>query len=177
MLKVIKMMLVLSVSFLFESFSMTQEFDNVIIGNAADKRSLFNGLQGITNGEDKVLSDKYIALYSDNAPEGGERKKILMTANPLERKKITGAAAYVVKSLFNKSKKDIYSVSTLDECIRMASLLLMDAPELANSNPMNNIEIILKAAQAMRDERAKFQADIKMLYASHISGMEVAPLE
>lgn len=153
MLKVTKIILMGYILFLSECYSMMPAFVHTITENATDKGTLFANLRAIPNGEEKELADEYIALYGDNELIGEARKYVLTSIVPSKKNKITGAAAYVVKVLFGQAKKEIYEIDTLDECIRVATLLLADVPQLASGRPMDNIGNMLQAARRMRQER------------------------
>lgn len=161
MLRIVKIELMCCALFLFECYSMESTFNRTVTENAIDKQQLFERLQTIPGEEDRSLANVYLTLYGDHALEGEERRKIFNSIVPFRRDKITATAAYVVKALFGQAKRELYEVNMLDECIRVAALLLSDVPQLASVRPMNNIEDILQAARRMRQARNDVVHSIK----------------
>ncbi len=82
MLKIIKIILVSCVLFLFKCYSLMPEFNRIITENAVDKCRLFEKLKTITTEENKILANEYIALYGDNTLTGEARKNNLAAIDP-----------------------------------------------------------------------------------------------
>ncbi len=166
MLKIIKIMSIWYMLLFFESYSMIPEFNSVVTENATNKQHLFERLKAISVEDSKNLAKEYIALYGDNELTGEDRKKTLATIDPLRKNMLAGAAAYVVKSLFSQAKMEIYEMDTLSECIRVANLLLKDAPQLVSNRSIDNIANILQAATYMLQERKAIKDNIGKLYTT-----------
>ena len=163
MLRIVKIELVCCAFFIFECHSMNQMFSRTITEHAINKQYLFDRLQAIHDGEDGSLASEYLTLYGDHVLEGEERRRTFSSIVPFERNKIIAAATYVVKALFGQAKKELYGVDMLNECVRVAELLLSDAPQLASDRPMNNIGDMLQAARHMLQARNNVADEIKRI--------------
>ena len=153
MLKIVKIKLMCCMLFVFKCYAMESTFNRIVTENAINKKCLFERLRTVPEGEDKSLANGYLALYGEQALNGEERKKTLNSIPPFKRDKITSTAAYVVKALFGQTKRELYEVDMLGECIRVAELLLLDVPQLTSSRPMDNIGDILQASRQMLQTR------------------------
>ncbi|ORX85541.1 hypothetical protein BCR32DRAFT_276211 [Anaeromyces robustus] len=103
---------------------------------------------------DRDFASKYIELYGDNGLVGEDRKKVFRAIVPQKKQVITGAAAYVVKTLFGMAKHEVYETSTLDECVRMATLLVTDVPQ------MYDVQRVLQVASDMQKRRKEFASPL-----------------
>ncbi|MDR2781859.1 MAG: hypothetical protein LBB21_05420 [Holosporaceae bacterium] len=159
MFKIISLVLMESILFVSECSAMRPlAFQNVVTENAADRDALFAQLAQITN-EEQVLADQYMRLYGDDALRGDDRRHVLTSM----RKKdvVTAAAAFVVKTLFFKAKQEVFGMDSLDECIRIGSLLVEDAPKVADG--INGVGDILRKAVDMRQRRNQIRDNLAVM--------------
>ncbi|OUM65872.1 hypothetical protein PIROE2DRAFT_59722 [Piromyces sp. E2] len=137
-----------------------QNFMNIITSNANNKSQLFFELENISSDDetDKYLADSYLKLYGDkDLLTEDERRGLLGRMDIWKREKVTGAAAYVIKSHFYKSRFEFDNIATLNECIRVAELLLMDGPSFR----VTDIYRILQKAKEMKQDSEENKKEIE----------------
>lgn len=112
------------------------------------------------------LAENYLKLYGDKELLiDYERKGILNAMNTRAKETITFAAVYVIKSQFQEAKYEYVETMALDECIRVAELLLMDIPLFKDEN----IHKILKVARKWKDRRDNFKKELESLRNNDLS--------